>query len=830
MSSPPRGSPRRATAAATVALVFGLALAAHAAPPAGTIEGVARDEQQHAEAGVTLRLEASGKEVARTTTAADGTFSFTGVTPGSYTIAAEKSGVGEGSADVTVAADAGVSAEVTLLAAAQQPAEEITVTAQRLAAAQLSIEPQIGASTYSLSSQAIQQLPGGEDLPLNQVLLQTPGVNQDNQANGALHIRNEHLEVQYRINGIVLPEGVSFFGQGLDPRFVDSMQLITGTLPAEYGLRVAGVLDMETKSGLTPGGAVEMRGGSYSTINPSFEYGGSAGGYNYYVSADNLESSHGIDAVTEKYNQLHDDTIQSHGFVYLDKIVDSASKIAFIGGTFQGQFQIPNNPGQTPVFGPNFIAGSTIAGETNYNSADLTEHQVEGSSFGALSYLRSEQDFDFQVSAFTKYSTPHYDPDALGDLFFNGISQDALRQSFANGLQTDASYDLNESHTLRAGTFLQGEKAWADTNSSVLVCDSLASSYLAGCPGSAASPTPYSIVQNQEKTGWLYSAYLQDEWKVLPNFTVNYGGRFDVVNEYTMDNQLSPRLNTVWKPLDGTTVHAGYANYLTPPPFELVSTATVNNPVLLNSSGSCMAGPGPSNTGTCLNSPVKSERSHVFDVGVEQDVLPGLKVGIDAFYKYARNLLDEGQFGAPVVLTPFNYHVGYNKGVEISTSYERGNFSSYANLQIGEEKAEGVSSAQFNFGGVAANGCPESDIVYADTHLVNTDHSQLSTASAGMSYNWSGTKLSADMIAGSGLRTMNPGDCFNEGTVPSYVQINLGVSHSFDLPSGGPIELGLQLVNLTDEVYLIRSQTGVGVFAPAYGPRRSVFASVRKEF
>jgi len=622
----------------------------------------------------------------------------------------------------------------------------------------------------------------------------------------------------------VLPEGVSFFGQGLDPRFANSMQLITGALPAQYGLRVAGVLDMETKSGLAPGGAVEMRGGSYGTINPSFQYGGSGAGYDYYVSADNLQSSHGIDAVTEKYNQLHDDTNQSHGFVYLDKAIDAASKLAFVGGTFAGQFQIPNNPGQIPAFGP--PAGfAPIAGLTNYDSSTLAEHQVEGSSFGALSYLRTEQDFDFQVSAFSKYSTVHFHPDALGDIFFNGIAEDALRQSLANGVQADGSYNLGADHTMRAGLYLQGERASADTNSSVLPIAACAGAEApsTGCPvtGIAAfGSTPSSIVQDQAKTGWLYSAYLQDEWKALPDLTVNFGARFDVVNEYTMDNQLSPRLNTVWKPLDGTTVHAGYANYLTPPPFELVATQSLAATV--GTSATCAP--------NCLNSPVKSERSHVFDVGIEQEILPGLKVGIDAFYKYARNLLDEGQFGAPVILTPFNYHAGFNKGIEISTSYDRGNFSSYANLQIGEEKAEGVTSAQFNFGSTPANGCPLSDLDFAATHLVNTDHSQLSTASAGVSYNWSSTKLSADLVAGSGLRTQNRGDCFNEGTVPSYVQINLGVAHTFDFPYAGPIELRLDLVNLTDEVYLIRSGSGVGVFASAYGPRRSIFTSVRKEF
>ena len=79
-----------------------------------------------------------------------------------------------------------------------------------------------------------------------------------------------HADVQYRINGIILPEGVSFFGQGLTPRFANSMQLITGALPAEYGLRTAGIVDIQTKSGIfQPGGAIDMYGGSYGTVHPS---------------------------------------------------------------------------------------------------------------------------------------------------------------------------------------------------------------------------------------------------------------------------------------------------------------------------------------------------------------------------------------------------------------------------------------------------------------------------------------------------------------------------------------------------------------------------------
>jgi len=688
--------------------------------------------------------------------------------------------------------------------ATQPPAEEITVVGKRLNQARDSIAPSIGASTYSFTPQAIENIPGGENNPIDQITLQAPGVDQDNLANGGLHVRNEHLNVQYRINGVILPDGVSFFGESISPRFVGKMDLVTGALPAEYGLRTAGIIDIDSRTDQSePGGTIGIYGGSYGTINPSVEYAGSTDGYSYFVSGDYLQSNHGVDAVTPAYNQIHDDNLQSHGFAYLDKILNASSKISVMVGSFNSQFQIPNNPGQTPLTGISAINGTPVSA---INSADLTEHQTETSQFGAVSYLHSADDLNYQISVFTKYSTLHYHPDALGDIAFTGIAQDAFRSSFASGLQADASYQLGAAHTVRAGLLWTGEHVAADTNSNVLAQTGTDAS---GNPIFATNTT--NIVNDSEKTGWTYSLYLQDEWKLLQDVTVNYGGRFDVVNGYTQGNQISPRLNTVWQATPSTVVHAGYASYFTPPPLELVSTGAVS--LFANTSAA------PAVT---QNSPIKNERAQYLDAGVIQDVLPNLKVGIDVYYKYSRNLLDEGQFGSPVILTPFNYHVGYNKGVELTTSYQLGNFTYYGNLAIAQQKAEGIDSAQFSFS-------PD-DLAYAATHLINTDHSQRMTASAGVAYAQDGTKYSADIVAGTGLRSQSPGDNINEGTVPSYEQLNLGVSHRFDQVQGGALTVSLNLINALDETYLLRSQTGIGEFANQYGPRRTIFMGISKEF
>jgi len=673
--------------------------------------------------------------------------------------------------------------------------QNITVTAERLAKTRNEIQTQTGASTYVIGSDAIAALPGGENLPLNEVLLQAPGVAQDSF--GQIHIRGEHNNLQYRLNGIILPEGISVFGQTLSPRLADQVELITGALPAEYGLRTAGIVDMSTKSGVfTPGGEVSFYGGSHGTIQPSFEYGGSAGQFNYFVSGSYLQNGLGIESPDGRSAPLHDKTQQGSGFGYFEYLIDSDSKASLIVGSSRNQFQIPDQAGLQPSL------GYTLGSQTNYPSDQLNESQREITDYAVLSYLKSvTDDFHYQVSLFGRYSSLLFTPDVTGDLLYNGIAQYAYKQDTSGGIQTEGVYHLTPAHTLRGGFIIEGDRGTSTTTSEVFPLDPIS--------GTQVGTSPISLADNGGKLSWTYSAYLQDEWKLADQLTVNYGGRFDVVDAYTHAWQFSPRVNAVWKPLEDTTVHAGYSRYFTPPPFELVGGRDVN--LFANTSGAST---------TTLDSTPKAERANYYDIGISQVIVPGLTVGWDNYYKSSTNLIDEGQFGAPIILTPFNYAKGKQYGSELSVSYQVNPWTFYANFAAARAIGKDIVSSQFNF-------TPD-DLAYISQHWIHLDHDQTYTASGGVSYRWEQTRISADLVSQSGLRAST--DVPNGTSLSHYVTVNLGLTQGLDLPALGSMKLRFDVINLLDKDYEIRNGTGVGVGAPQFGARRGFFGGISKEF
>ncbi len=153
---------------------------------------------------------------------------------------------------------------------------------------------------------------------------------------------------------------------------------------------------------------------------------------------------------------------------------------------------------------------------------------------------------------------------------------------------------------------------------------------------------------------------LQDEWSIGVILTLNHGVRYDHVAGLVSEGQNSPRAGRVWKPNGATNIHAGYARCFTPPPLELISFG--NQAAFAGTTGEAASSTAD---------PVRAEREHNFDLGAQQKV-GILTPGSDACYKIKRNLLDEGQFGATLIQSPFNYAKSQGWGIEFSASHEQG--------------------------------------------------------------------------------------------------------------------------------------------------------------
>jgi outer membrane receptor protein involved in Fe transport len=474
-------------------------------------------------------------------------------------------------------------------------------------------------------------------------------------------------------------------------------------------------------------------------------------------------------------------------------------------------FEVPNTPGLPAGTAPGDNAWNSTQGPATFNSSALNEQQLEQNYYGVVTYQKTAGNLNYQASAFGRNSAVHFTPDPIGDLYFNGVASDVDKKIYSGGLQADASSEINPQHTLRGGLITLLENESQDTTTTVFNLDA------AGNPVGNA----YPIDANNSNYGVFGGLYLQDEWKITDQLTANYGSRFDFFNSsFDHENQFSPRANLVYKLTDSTTLHAGYARYFTPPPVENTSAATVNR------------FDGTSNASSITNgiTSTRCERADYFDAGISQQITKHLQVGVDSYYKYAKQQLDDGLFGQTLILQPFNYSRGRIYGVEFTGSYADGGFSTYVNFAYSVAQGENWSSSQFLF--------DPTELAYVKNNYIYLDHDQEFTGSYGTSYLWkesdrTSTLVYLDALTGSGLRASGggfiPGTTTpipNGTTVPAYYSINCGVEQSFKLENKQMLKARFDVVNITDNSYELRNGSGVGVNAAQYGARIGFFGSL----
>ena len=670
------------------------------------------------------------------------------------------------------------------------------------------IAPSLGAVAYSIGPSQIVAAGQGENSSFQQVILHAPGVVQEEF--GEIHVRGDHGDVQYRVNGVLLPESLNGFGQEIDTHLIQSVTLITGTLPAQFGDRTAGIIDVTTKTGFQLNGVdLSLYGGSYDTVNPSFQWGGVTSNLEYFITGSYLHDNHGIDNTTANSNPLHDLTDQEKLFGYFSHHFDQTSRLTLLLSTSDAGFQIPDTAGLAPVY--------QLANNPATDSAAANNFQFEQNYYAVLSYQKLAGNLSSQVSLLTRYTDIHFTPDPVQSLVLGGNAAEVDNSDLANGLQADASYELGEHHTLRAGMLATYDLERLDSTSMLFPSSAQFTASPTGeiLPQAGGPPqsslAPFSITANGGNSGLTAGMYLQDEWQWNDRLTLNYGARYDIFDvSYDNEWQISPRVNLVWKMDEATTFHLGYARYFMPPTLQYTPASVVKELEYTSDA--------PFNE---RDNPPKVERDHYFDLGLSRQITPAWQITADSFCKLAKNLLDDGQFGTAVILNNFNYSSGTVYGAELSSTYKKGPFSAYGNYSYVQTWARGIDSVENEF--------PNNELAYLSSNPMQLDHQGRFTGSGGLSYELiKNLTAHTDFLYGSGLRA----GFANTTELSPYCPVNFGLEYAWKMRTRGIRQLRLRFdcLNVLDESYELRNGTGVGIAAPAYGPRRAFYGGITAVF
>jgi outer membrane receptor protein involved in Fe transport len=664
------------------------------------------------------------------------------------------------------------------------------ITAKKLDKSRSNLSPKTYGTSRNIDRENIENLPQGQATSLNQILLRTAGASQDSF--GQVHIRNDHSNIQYRINDVIIPEGINGFGQVLDARFIDSAEVLTGAMPAQYGFRTAGVVEIKTKDrvsneNLKNGGYSELQIGQNQTLGANQQFSGSTKGLNYFVSGSYLQNSRGIESPTGARKSIHNDTSQDKLFGYFSYLLGEKSRLSVILANANNRYQIPNIANQQPQFNIN-------SGETK-NSAQLNQNQAEANRFAIVALQGiTNSEIDYQISSFVRHSDFKFRGDKIGDLIFNGTSSNLDKSSLNYGLQGDFSKKITDKNTARVGFFATDTRIIDNQKNLVFSADE----------NGQTNDSPFGVNDKSKINTQLYSLYAQNEYKPIDKLTLNGGFRYDKVNSQLDDNQLSPRFNAVYEFTKKFKIHSGYSRYFTAPKTELLSRLDINR------------FKGTTNASeSFVNDKVKSEKTDYYDIGLNYQPSKEWNFGIDSYYKNIRDMLDEGQFGTALIYKPFNYAKAQAYGVELSADYRKDNLSAFANFAIQKAKAKGINSGQYLH--------EASEVAYTQRFFVNPDHAQNFTGSGGMAYNFKDikTNLGFDVLYGSGLRRGE----LNKNKMPSYAQLNI-----FAVQKIKNFNFRLSINNVLDKKYALRDGSGIGVQASQFANRRNLNLIASTEF
>ncbi len=583
----------------------------------GTISGVVKDDQGLPVPGVTVsllnRVSRTGQE---TVTNGQGEYTLANIPFGIYVLTASVQGFAPAQQVVDVHSTVAIAADLQLRLGSVN--EVVEVSADAL------LETSSTGSHVDLGAALIDQLPSATpSKALSAMLLSAPGFIPSQ--NGRIHVRGSHGQIQYVVDGVPMTdEYTEAYANPLDPRYVKSAAVMTGGVPAEYGGKLAAVVDITSKSGLDApkpvSGEASLNVGSFGALDG----GGTVGGrfnsrVGYFLSAGGNRTDRYLDPPTA--DNFHN---TGNAQRFTGKLEFRPSARDFIRGVFAAngsRFQTPNR------------ADAQARGEDSW--------QELGGSSQTVTWLRQlGTTFTLDLVAYRRAASAELDATSAVPL-----AATQYRELNHQGVNAALSY-ASARHRVKAGVQFdrnpvneQFRMVGRDTEDG-----SIQAQFDPARGGQAFSFTG-------SRVGQTLGAYIQDTFSPVDDLNIAIGVRVDRYKLLVEQTAVSPRLGIAYHVHDTGTVLRGSYSRLFMPPF--------SENLLLSSSEEARAlSPG----GDSLD--VQPETQHAWEVGVQQALSTHAKIDVAYYRKDIRNVADVEQFLDTTVTFPISVGKGLAEGIE----------------------------------------------------------------------------------------------------------------------------------------------------------------------
>jgi hypothetical protein len=723
------------------------------ATPAGaqttaTLAGRVFDPLADALPGAEIRLANPITGLERTaTTGDDGSFHITNIPLQTYRVTIAFPGFRPEVRDVDLRTSVPVTFDVTLQVLPQTDTVVVSAAAERL------VDATLTGTRTAVSLTMIDRMPAVTgSRGLESVLVSFPGFSQN--ANGAIHPRGAHNQMTFVVDGLPISDQLTgAFANALDTGLVQTVELMTGNIPAEFGAKISGVAVVTTRSGLGSQraftGELSLRAAQFGTVQSGLHTGGHVRRIGYFGTLTAMRTDRFLDQVS--LDNLHNVGSFGRAFARIDAMVEGGDLLrAFVMGG-KSSFQLANLRSQQA------------------NGQD--QRQRLGDASGWLSHLRTigeratlESTAAYRTTGARLIPSPGDIPvTASQDRRLSTITL-ATRYTRVGGrhsVRTGADvqrFPVRESFTLGITDTAFNDPTSDGFNAALLAYDLTRDG---------------SIFQfDDERAGTLASAFAQDTitWG---RATATLGIRFDEYRFLVTGRQWQPRVGIAWSfPGSETVLRGSYnRNYQTPP-----------NENLLLSSSEAAGRLAPQSVRDALGGAyvlIRPERQHVIEVGLQQALFRRASLDVSAYRKHSRDQQDNNNFFETGIIFPTTLKEIHARGLEarLTVLPIRG-----ASGTLSVTSSRAVSTPPFT-GGLFL-GQDAIDLLSAGRFVI--DHDQPLSVHGTVNYTVSGgVWLSGSMRYDSGL-VANPSDPAEVATDPDFADLLPYVDLASDVPRVKP--------------------------------------------